>query len=43
MYMMDPEFNDREFTEMGELIELFEKYLKSNEQHFLMKTAWNVF
>lgn len=32
--MMDPEFNDREFTEMGELIELFEKYLKSNEQHF---------
>lgn len=32
--MMDPEYNDRENTEMGELIELFEKYLQSNEQHF---------
>jgi len=32
--MMEPDFNDSEQTEMGELIELFEKYLQSNEQHF---------
>ncbi|MBK8344058.1 MAG: tetratricopeptide repeat protein [Bacteroidetes bacterium] len=32
--MMEPDYNDREHTEMGELIELFEKYLNSNEQHF---------
>lgn len=32
--MMNEDFNERENTEIAELIELFEKCLSSNEQHY---------